>query len=197
MAVREQTSSPPSDSKIERRLRQARVQAQKREQEEVAIFKRVHVPESTLITTFRQAVLVYSRLSAWAKQYGRAHESCQLTPEEVAELHTFSVKDSVESTYKKLKRMNAHSPETVLYKAVKKYPYQYQADQTCFLVLKRVDVNRPRMAEMAVDQRLSILDESRVLKNCSHQNIISYYDTIWKEESDYLWICWSTWIFDP
>ncbi|PVH87138.1 YOL113Wp-like protein [Cadophora sp. DSE1049] len=41
---------------------------------------------------------------------------------------------------------------------------------------------------MAGVQQLSILDEISVLKDCSHQNIISYYDTIWKEGSGYLWI---------
>ena len=118
-------------------------------------------------------------------QYERVHEACQLTPEEITELLTFSVKESVESNFKILKRMDVHSPDTVLYKAVAKDHYQYRSHQTEFLVLKKVDVKRPRMEG---DQQRSVLDEIRVLKDCSHSNIVSYHDTIWKEGSGYLWI---------
>jgi len=183
--VSDQTTLSPVDEKIERRLRQARLQARKREQEEVAIFRRIHVPESTHTMSFRQAVLVYARLSAWAAQYERVHEACQLTPEEITELLNFCVKESVESNFKISKRMGAHSPETVLYKAVTKGQYQHRSHQTEFLVLKKVDVKRPRMVG---DQQLSVLDEIRVLKDCSHSNIVSYYSTTWKEGSGYLWI---------
>ncbi|KAG4429756.1 hypothetical protein IFR05_014760 [Cadophora sp. M221] len=117
----DQAAPPASDSKTERRLRQARLQARKREQAEVAIFKRIHVPESTHAMSFRQVVLVYNLLSAWATRHEQFPTACCLTTEERLQLSSFAIRESTESCdYSKFTWIRS-DPSGVVYRGIKKF----------------------------------------------------------------------------
>ncbi|KAH6702967.1 kinase-like domain-containing protein [Leptodontidium sp. MPI-SDFR-AT-0119] len=136
--------------------------------------------------SFRQVVLVYTLLSTWARRHEKALEAYHLTPEERLQLSSFAIRESTESCiYSKLKWIRS-DPSGVVYRGIKNIVGQSDIEQwlrSGEVAIKEVDLTIPRK-----NHQVSVLEEIQGMRECSHQNIVRYYDTVWSEESKNLWI---------
>ncbi|KAH7319490.1 kinase-like domain-containing protein [Rhexocercosporidium sp. MPI-PUGE-AT-0058] len=135
--------------------------------------------------SFRQVVLVYNLLSCWSSRHEKVREAYHLTPEERLQLRSLAIRDPT-GRYTKYKWIRSDA-SGVVYKGFKRTDWRIDTGNW-FAVNGQVAIKQVDLTKERGEYQVSVLEEILSMKECSHQNIVRYYHTVWKEESRNLWI---------
>jgi hypothetical protein len=176
-------------------LHQSKLQAWRREQSEIALFKRIHAPELTQEVSFWQVAIVCSFLLSWKRrvfstpgQHKSLNNDRELTSEERSQLLAFS--EEYPTTY------NSYVMEVQVGTGYSCFVYRARKADDGILVREYLITRSTRDAVAIKEICISnlprknlLIDEIATLKQANHRNIISFHNVVWQIGSNNVLDC--------
>jgi hypothetical protein len=181
------------DNRAEWRLYQARLHARKREQAEIALFKRIHIPESTQKVSFWQVSIVVFLLLARIRRVvptprtsmSSSKPPIRLSFEQQSRLLKYSGRSpTTYNSYRKKSKLG-RGASAIVYRAEmvpngRENQHVFESGAP-FVAIKQIRISQQWRPDM-------IINEVAIMSQCKHPNIIDFYNVVWQVGDDYIWI---------
>jgi hypothetical protein len=155
------------DDSIQRRLWKAKLHGKQREQLEISIFKRIHIPEATPIS-FKQVGMVVTLLSSWARRAfphsaARRRRPNMTTEERAVLLRLSNETQTTYSSYVKESQFKEGGFATISRAERRGKNNEYKR----IVAIKEMKISRQPRMEL-------IVQEVVIMRQLRHPNVVAY-----------------------